>query len=209
MNLSNMLTLFVSSFLFILVLLIFPLWAGIQAWRKGKHAAAATIYCTILIPFISVPAALIAFFAYKLYTPNLDVNPSLTSYIGCGPAFWGASDRRDDGTFITTQWLRFFFIPLVPIQSYRVSYGGRSSSFQGVVITQTKQYYIQQHLKLKLSHILKTYVLIASFFLVFIVALAIITNGQPVANLSALSVGVLCAILAVFLIVGYRILKAK
>ncbi len=67
MNLSSLLTIFVTTLLFILTLLVFPLWAGIQAWRKGKHKAAAIIYCTMPIPFVSVPAALIAFFAYRLY----------------------------------------------------------------------------------------------------------------------------------------------
>ncbi len=209
MNLPSLLTIFVTTLLFILTLLVFPLWAGIQAWRKGKHMAAAIIYCTMPIPFVSVPAALIAFFAYRLYAPNLDVSPSLTSYIGCGPAFCGATDRCDDGSFITTQWLRFFFIPLVPIQSYRVSYGGRSSNFQGVVITETKQYYIKQHLKLNMSHVSRTYGLIVSFFLVILMLMTIMLNGQSQANLLPLNNGILCATLVAYLIIGYRTLKAR
>jgi hypothetical protein len=161
------------------------------------------------IPFVSVPAALIAFFAYKLYKPNLDVSPNLTSFSGCGSAFCGATDRQDDGTFITTQWLRFFFIPLVPIQSYRVSYGGRSSSFQGVVITETKQYHIKQHLKLNMVHVSKTYGLIVSFFLVILTLMTFMINGQSQATLSPLGIGMLSAILVVYLIIGYRTLKAR
>lgn len=209
MNVYSSLTIFLTSLLAVLSLLIFPLWAGIQAWRKGKHAVAALIYCAILIPFISVPAALIAFFAYKLYKPNLDVSPNLTSFSGCGSAFCGATDRRDDGTFVTTQWLRFFFIPLVPIQSYRVSYGGRSSNFQGVVITETKQYYIRERLKLNMSHVSKTYALIVSFLLVLFMFMTIMINGQSQTNLSPLGIGVLSTILVAYLIIGYKTLKAR
>lgn len=209
MNLSSLFTTFFTTLLIFLAFLIFPLWAGIQAWRKGKHSLAAIIYCTIPIPFVSVPAALIAFFTYKLYKPNLDATPSLTSFSGCGPAFCGATDRHDDGTFITTQWLRFFFIPLVPIQSYRVSYGGRSSSYQGVVITETKQYYIKQHLKLKMSHVSRTYALTVSFFLVILTLMTIMINGQSNTNLSPFGIGLLSVILVIYLIIGYKTLKAR
>src|ERR1700739_1215446 len=36
---------------------------------------------------------------------------------GIGTTFYGQSDFRRDGTFITTEWLVFFFVPIIPIRS--------------------------------------------------------------------------------------------
>ena len=43
---------------------------------------------------------------------------------GTGTTFYGQHDFRADGTYITTEWLAFFYFPLIPIRSLRVSYRG-------------------------------------------------------------------------------------
>src|SRR5262245_640389 len=40
---------------------------------------------------------------------------------GCGTTFYGKRDFRLDGTYITTEWLVFAYLPLFPIRSPRVS----------------------------------------------------------------------------------------
>jgi hypothetical protein len=41
---------------------------------------------------------------------------------GIGTTFYGQRDFRRDGTYITTEWLVFIFIPVLPIRSLRVRY---------------------------------------------------------------------------------------
>lgn len=41
---------------------------------------------------------------------------------GIGTTFYGQRDFRRDGTFITTEWLVFLFVPIIPIRSMRVRY---------------------------------------------------------------------------------------
>lgn len=144
--------------------LVFPLYAGIQAYRKGAKTAAVLTYVSIFA-LLGFPVALIVFFACKLWQPNLDASPHLISFSGCGPGFCGATARADDGTFLSTEWFRLFGVPIVPIQSYRISYGGGSTKFSGVVISESKQYYIYSKEKLNLIHVVRTYAILTVFLL--------------------------------------------
>jgi hypothetical protein len=39
---------------------------------------------------------------------------------GCGTKYYGRRDQESDGSYITTEWIVFLFLPLIPIGSYRV-----------------------------------------------------------------------------------------
>jgi hypothetical protein len=39
---------------------------------------------------------------------------------GCGTKYYGRRDQESDGSYITTEWIVFLFLPLMPIGSYRV-----------------------------------------------------------------------------------------
>src|SRR5262245_20240386 len=43
---------------------------------------------------------------------------------GIGTRFYGKRDLRPDGSYITTEWVTFAYVPLVPFRSFRVSYLG-------------------------------------------------------------------------------------
>jgi hypothetical protein len=43
---------------------------------------------------------------------------------GTGTTFYGKRDFRADGTYLTTEWIALFCIPLIPIRSLRVKYKG-------------------------------------------------------------------------------------
>ena len=47
---------------------------------------------------------------------------------GIGTRYLGASDRHDDGSFVTTEWFVLFYVPLLPLKSQRVVYIGDYSS---------------------------------------------------------------------------------
>jgi len=39
---------------------------------------------------------------------------------GIGTTFYGQRDFREDGSYITTEWVVFLFIPVIPLRSLRV-----------------------------------------------------------------------------------------
>ncbi len=43
---------------------------------------------------------------------------------GIGTTFYGQRDFLADGTHITTEWLVFLYVPLIPLRSLRVRYQG-------------------------------------------------------------------------------------
>ena len=58
--------------------------------------------------------------------------PTLTTYNGMGGRMYGETDRDpEDGTYITTYYFVFLFIPIVPIARYRVFASGNSYRFIG------------------------------------------------------------------------------
>lgn len=185
---------------------IFPLYTGIQAWRKGARAAAVLSYLSILF-LLGFPVALIVFFTCKLRQPNLDVSPRLYNFFGCGTTFYGASGRADDGSFLTTEWFIVFLLPIVPIQSYRVSFGGVSSDFQGGVNTTTKRFYIQSKEKLHPGHVLRGYALIAGLFLLPTLLMLLIFTF-PSANSPVWAIP-LSAVMIAYIVLMARLLRAK
>jgi hypothetical protein len=201
-------------------LFLFPFWVAIHAWRNGQRGWAWAIYGSFLVIFItpSLPSgfgfyalllpqaiSLLAFFIVKPYRPNLHVIPNLKILAGCGTRFYGASDRSA-GTFVTTQWFCLFFIPLIPIQSYRVSYGGQASQYSGAVITTSTVYSIFQILPLQWRQVLQAYGLIFAFIAIFIGLRFILPPTEAAARMAG-SLGV--GLFVIFVILGYIFLKAK
>ena len=188
-----------STMIFILAymafFIIFPLYAGIQAWRKERKAAAIISYLSVSFPFAGMPVALIVFFVCKLWQPNLAISPRLGGFSGCGIGFCGATNRSSDGSFLTTEWLRLFGIPIVPIQSYRVSYGGSSTKFSGLVSSETKQYYIHSNEKLDITQIVRTYIPLVCFLFAF---LGLINQSNGSIQITLCVILVLSVILAIW-----------
>jgi hypothetical protein len=46
------------------------------------------------------------------------------TFHGIGTKFYGQRDFRSDGTYITTEWLVFLYIPVIPLRSLRVGFKG-------------------------------------------------------------------------------------
>src|ERR1019366_9375397 len=46
------------------------------------------------------------------------------SFNGFGTTFYGQRDFRDDGSYITTEWVVVMLIPVIPLRSFRVRYQG-------------------------------------------------------------------------------------
>jgi hypothetical protein len=39
---------------------------------------------------------------------------------GCGTKYYGHRDDESDGSYVTTEWIVFVYLPLIPIGSFRV-----------------------------------------------------------------------------------------
>ena len=39
---------------------------------------------------------------------------------GFGTTYYGHAEWRRDGSYITTEWIVFLFVPIIPLRSYRV-----------------------------------------------------------------------------------------
>jgi len=54
----------------------------------------------------------------------------MSSIWGCGTRFYGESDPNPrEGSFITTEWISFMYIPIIPLVSYRIWVKSEDSSF--------------------------------------------------------------------------------
>jgi hypothetical protein len=42
------------------------------------------------------------------------------SFNGCGTRFYGNREIGEDGSYVTTEWITFVYIPLIPIRSFRI-----------------------------------------------------------------------------------------
>jgi len=78
---------------------------------------------------------------------------------GIGTTYYGQGDFHSDGSFITTKWVIFVFIPVVPTSSMRVQYRGRSGWFSN-----TTEYEVVGDVPLEAVQVLKTYLYVALLF---------------------------------------------
>jgi hypothetical protein len=60
---------------------------------------------------------------------------------GFGTGFVGRTDRRPDGSYITTEWLILAFLPVFPLRSYRV-WRNRARDLN-LVVYQSEAYFVQ------------------------------------------------------------------
>jgi hypothetical protein len=202
-----------------IVLFLISFWVAIHAWRNGQRGWAWAIYGSFLVflLFPSLPSnwapyglflpqavSLVAFFIVKPYRPNLHVIPNMKILAGCGTRFYGATERRA-GTFVTTQWFCLLFIPLIPIQSYRVGYAGEQTTSSGAVMTTSTVYSIYQSLPLNWRQVLQAYALIFSF-VALVIGLPWVLPGQMAANM-ARGLGVVLFIM--FFVTGFIFLRAR
>lgn len=51
------------------------------------------------------------------------------TYNGIGTKYYGRRNPKEDGSFVTTEWIVFAYIPLVPIGSFRIAQTGNSSNW--------------------------------------------------------------------------------
>ncbi len=103
----------------------------IRAWwlfRHGRRAEARVLAREFagmrLLPTIAASARRIADAPEPLKSA-----PTLFTLNGCGVAVHGERDHRDDGTYVTTRYAKLLFVPILPIDAYRVRRGDEEGSY--------------------------------------------------------------------------------
>ncbi|MDD2763341.1 MAG: hypothetical protein PHE83_05130 [Opitutaceae bacterium] len=88
------------------------------------------------------------------------------TFFGIGTKFYGKRDFRDDGTYITTEWFVFFYVPLQPLRSLRLKFQGADEpKWQFPLISFTSHYVVHQpDLPFDWRQVLYTYAYVALLF---------------------------------------------
>lgn len=76
----------------------------------------------------------------------------MQSINGIGTTLYGKKDKRDDGSYVATQWFIFLYIPVIPLHSYRVKKISQSKH-------ENAKYEILQELPLSVTPALKFYII--------------------------------------------------
>lgn len=101
---------------------------------------------------------------------------------GIGTTFYGRRDFRTDGTYITTEWLVFFYLPLIPIRSLRVSCLGPSDHLSHLGLGSSESYEVyEKHFPPNWKQVLCTYgyvvLLIAWIYAVISITISIFPHA--------------------------------
>jgi hypothetical protein len=86
------------------------------------------------------------------------------TFNGCGTRYYGHQDRADDGSYVTTEWITFVYIPLVPIRSFRVLPVGKGTNY----IVHSSQSYQTVRVPLHWSQVRNVYFIAAPIILLIL-----------------------------------------
>jgi len=76
----------------------------------------------------------------------------MSTFNGIGTKFYGSTDYGTDGSYVTTNWVVIFYLPIIPIESFRVLEEGSTN-----YIIYDSQNYKAIKIALHKRQILKTY----------------------------------------------------
>lgn len=68
----------------------------------------------------------------RLFLEPIASAPTLFTYNGCGFRIYGRADRDSDGTYVSTHYLTFVYVPLFPLRSYLTADGDTAKSYRFV-----------------------------------------------------------------------------
>ena len=76
---------------------------------------------------------------------------------GCGTRYYGSRDKSPDGSYVTTMWVTFVFVPVIPLRSYRVRPTGKGSNY----VVYSNQSYLTRRVPLCWRQIGNVYFVVA------------------------------------------------
>jgi hypothetical protein len=84
------------------------------------------------------------------------------SFQGFGTTFYGKRDFRPDGTYITTEWIIVFALPVIPLRSLRVQYRGPAERRFPIGFGSSDSYSMYAKTRPNIRQVVYTYAFIAS-----------------------------------------------
>ena len=99
--------------------------------------------------------------------PRGNVSGCMFSINGIGTTLYGR-EEQDDGSYFTTQWITFFWIPLLPIGSYHVLDWDSDSAF--------RTNYEMREMPFNWKQIGKIYLILFSFILLIVLSVFLFTR---------------------------------
>jgi len=100
---------------------------------------------------------------------------------GCGTRYYGGRDQAEDGSYVTTLWASFVWLPIVPLASYRVIPTG-----EGVdILIYSSAKYVARRVPLCWRQVRNTYLAICPILVVLLLLLVADKSGWFSDNESA------------------------
>jgi hypothetical protein len=114
------------------------------------------------------------------------------SFQGFGTTFYGKRDFRPDGTYITTEWIVLFAVPVIPLRSLRVQDRGPAERRFAIGFGSSESYAVYVKTPPNIQQVVYTYAFIA-FLVAWAVFAVWLFNGTitDVAVYSMLAFGAL------------------
>lgn len=84
------------------------------------------------------------------------------TFNGIGTTFYGQRDFHSNGSFLTTEWVVFFHVPLIPFRSLRVRYQGPAERRFPIGFGSADSYAVYQKTVPNWKQVLCTYGYVAS-----------------------------------------------
>lgn len=103
--------------------------------------------------------------------------PLAQTFNGFGTKIYGKRQFGADGSFLTTKWIVFFWIPLIPLKSLRVKYAGPGRT---VLPGWSRTYLVLSESHPDVRQVINTYLFLASFLLVGWILDSLHAGGVPV-----------------------------
>ena len=83
---------------------------------------------------------------------------------GFGTTFYGKAAREPDGSFITTKWLIFSYLPIIPLASMRLRYASQDEGF----FSTGTNYHVIMDYPLDILQVIRTWAYVALLFTVML-----------------------------------------
>jgi hypothetical protein len=96
---------------------------------------------------------------------------------GCGTTYYGSRDFHHDGSYITTEWIVFAYIPIFPLASFRVLPVGGDRDY----LVFRSQNFSSQKIPLCLRQVRNTYLILLAIILSFVLLLLLASVNGPLA----------------------------
>jgi hypothetical protein len=87
---------------------------------------------------------------------------------GCGTRYYGKRDKLQDGSYITTEWITLFFIPIIPLRSFRVRSVSKQSTWALIASAKDEKFMVAR-VPLNWKQVFKGYIALGVIITIYII----------------------------------------